>query len=310
MRRGRILILLGVILALGAAAGVFWLLQSATQTSTGPEIQREEVVIAVQPVLQGEGVDGRLGLQEVPSEGLTEGVLRSLEGTQGKLAKIDLPQGQVISANMLQTLEEQMRSGSLSSLIEEGYLAMAFPIDELSSVSYGIQPGDYVDVLMTLPFIEIDQENQVKGPLCPPLCPSGSLEGEQTQIETTNQLQRLVTQLTVQKIRVLGVGRWNYEPVPTEEETQTRNQEAAATQVEVPGYITLMLQPQDALVIKLAREYGARIDLTVRAVDDAQDFATQAVTLDYLLARFGIELPPKQPYTIEALEVEETYIIP
>ena len=55
----------------------------------------------------------------------------------------------------------------------------------------------------------------------------------------------------------------------------------------------------DALVLKLAREYGASIDLAVRAQDDHQQFATQEVTLDYILARFAITLPGKQPYSIE-----------
>jgi hypothetical protein len=64
-----------------------------------------------------------------------------------------------------------------------------------------------------------------------------------------------------------------------------------------------MLSPQDALVLKLAREHGATIDLAVRAQDDHQVFATQQVTLDYIMARFGVSLPPKQPYAIEGLNL-------
>jgi hypothetical protein len=37
----------------------------------------------------------------------------------------------------------------------------------------------------------------------------------------------------------------------------------------------------------------------VRAQDDAQQFVTQQVTLDYILARFGVALPVKQPYSLE-----------
>ena len=47
------------------------------------------------------------------------------------------------------------------------------------------------------------------------------------------------------------------------------------------------------------------IDLAVRAQDDHQPFTTQQVTLDYIMARFGISLPAKQPYTVEKLEREE-----
>lgn len=311
MRRGRILILLGLILAIGAAAVVFLLLQSATQAPGTVEVPREEVVVAKQPIAEDEPVADRLEIREVPSEMVQEGALRSLDGTQNMLAKGPIPQGSIVYQAMLQTPEEQMREGNVSQLVEPGYVAMAFPIDELSSVSYGIQPGDYVDILMTLPFIELDQETQSKMPLCPPLCPSGNIEGDMTQGEMPQQRQRLVTQLTVQNIRVLGVGRWSYTPAPPAEETaKTTQQGQTAPEVELPKFITLMVQPQDALVLKLAREYGARIDMAVRAANDGQSFATQAVTLDYLLARFGIELPPKQPYTIEKLESEELVVVP
>jgi pilus assembly protein CpaB len=165
MRRGRILILLGLILAIGAAAIVFLLLQSTAQGPSVAEIPREKVVVAVQPIAEDEVVGSRLEIRDVPSEMVQEGALRSLAGTETMLAKGPIPQGSIVYQQMLQTPAEQMQEGNLSQLVDPGYVAMAFPIDELSSVSYGIQPGDYVDVLMTLPVIDIDQENQIKEPM-------------------------------------------------------------------------------------------------------------------------------------------------
>jgi Flp pilus assembly protein CpaB len=134
----------------------------------------------------------------------------------------------------------------------------------------------------------------MKEPLCPPLCPSV----EEAAPMVTEQRNRLATQLTVQDARVLGVGRWSYAAPPPEEEA-AQGAEGEPVQAQPPSYITLMLTPQDALVLKMAREQGASIDLAVRAQDDAQVFATQQVTLDYILARFGVSLPAKQPYSIE-----------
>lgn len=304
MKRGRILVLLGLILALGAAAVVFVLLQRAASPAAAPEIKREKVVIAVQPIAEGELVDGRLDLKEVPSEGLTESVLRDVAEAEGQLAKIDIPQGQIVSANMIQTLEEQMRSGALSSLIEEGYLAVSFPINELTSISYGIQPGDHVDVIMTFPFININPEIQTKEPVCPPECPSTTAERAVSAI-VGEQLQRLVTQLTVQDIMVLGVGRWDHETPVAEEEADTQTRGNAPVTPDLPEYITLMVQPQDALVLKLARDYQASIELAVRKLDDHTQFTNiQQVTLDYLLARFGITVPDTRDFTIEALPTD------
>jgi Flp pilus assembly protein CpaB len=203
--------------------------------------------------------------------------------------------------------EELMREGELGKIVEPGYVAMAFPIDELSSVSYGIQPGDHVDILMSFFFIEVDQETQTEAPLCPPLCPAP--EGAQENIEAPSQIPRPVAQLTVQDAEVLGVGRWGYTAAVTEQQAQTQeqqqksNNEVPAQQtVILPEYITLMLSPQDALVLKLARELGASIDMAVRAQDDHQVFTTQQVTLDYILARFAITLPAKQPYAVQKIQ--------
>ncbi len=298
MRRGRILILLGLILAIGAAAVVFILLQSATQTGGTVEVEREKVVVATQPIAEGELVAGRLEVRAVPAEMVLETALRSLDGTQDMLAKGPIPQGSVVYPEMLQTPEEQLREGHLSQLVEEGHVAIALPVSELSSVSYGVQPGDYVDILMTLPFLDIDQETQTREPICPPLCPTGEGQAAETG---GGQLQRLVSQLTLQDVPVLGVGRWTYRMKSAAEGQAESDDEGSV--VEPPEYITLMLEPQDALVLKLARDYGAAIDLAVRNSDDHQTFGNiQQVTLDYIMARFGINLPAKNNYTILSLQ--------
>jgi pilus assembly protein CpaB len=293
MRRGRILILLGLILAIGTAAAVYIVIQTM-QTEPEPPAQ-VDVVVAVQPIAEQEPVEGRIEVRSMPQTAVPEGALTSLEGTSGMLAAGPIPQGAIIHPDLLISPVEAMMEGELGKLVEPGSVAVAFPIDELSSVSYGIQPGDHVDVLMTFFFIDLDQETQVKEPLCAPLCPAP--EGQQ-EAALTGQLPRLATQLTLQDIEILGVGRWIKEETPPEEQdNQARGGEPVP--VELPEYVTLMVTPQDALVLKLAREYGASIDLAVRAQDDAQQFVTQQVTLDYILARFGVALPVKQPYSLE-----------
>jgi pilus assembly protein CpaB len=294
MRRGRVLILLGLILALVTAGGVFYILTQSASPTTTVEIEREEVVVAVQPIPEDEPIEGRVELRSMPVEAIPEGAIRSVESTAGLLSAGPIPQGTIIQPELLISPTELALEGELGKLVEPGYEAVAFPITELSSVSYGIRPGDHVDVLMTFFFVDMDQETQTKEPICPPLCPS--LESREADV--TEQRPRLTSQLTLQDVEVLGVGEWVSRPaVPEEGAEPGRGQEEGP--VEPPGFITVMLTPQDALVLKLAREYGASIDLAVRAQDDHQQFVTQEVTLDYILARFTITLPGKQPYTIE-----------
>lgn len=297
MRRGRILILLGLILALGTAAAVFVLLQSTATTPETTEVEREQVVVAIQPIAEDELVEGRLELRPVPVETIPEGALRTLEGTAGMIAAGPIPQGTIIQRDLLISPQERMQEGELGKLIEPGFVAIAMPIAEISSVAYGVRPGDHVDVMMTFFFIDVDPETQSIEPICPPLCPGG--EGER-ESRITTQLPRPIAQLTLQDIRVLGVGRWKEESEVTEEQAeqqQARGQAPVAE--EVPQNITLMVTRQDALVLKLAREQGASIDLAIRAEDDIEQIQTQAVTLDYIMARFGVVVPAKQNYTLE-----------
>lgn len=297
MRRGRILILLGLVLALATAAAVYFLLQATTAPVGPPEVEREEVVVAIESIAEDEPVEDRIDLRAVPVETIPEGALRTLEGTEDMVAAGPIPQGTIIQPELLLSPRERMEEGELGQLLDPGFVAVALPISELSSVSYGIRPGDHVDVLMTFFFLDLDPETQAIEPLCPPVCSTAG--GEEQQAQSAEQLPRLASQLTVQDVKVLGVGRWEQEKEqPTEEQANQQQAEEPAAPV-LPQYITVMVTAQDALVLKMAREQGLSIDLAVRAQDDTQQFATQQVTLDYIMARFGVSLPGRQPYTVQ-----------
>ena len=303
MRRGRTLILLGLILAIGTAGAIFVLLQGTTATPPEAQVERVEVVVAMQPIAEDEPVAGRLELRAMPVDTIPTGALRTLDGTSDMLAAGPIPQGTIIQQALLISPVQLMAEGDLGTLVEPGFVAVAMPIDELSSVSYGVRPDDHVDILMTFHFVDIDPETQMKEPICPPVCPCPAecpTQEQATELQLSDQIPRLASQLTLQDIRVLGVGRWEMEEVLTAEETQ-QQQQGQPVAPELPAFITLMVTPQDALVLKLAREAGASIDLAVRAEDDVQQFVTQQVTLDYLMARFSIGLPTKQAYTIQEL---------
>jgi len=293
MRRGRILILIGLILAIGTAAAVYVVVQGFEQSQT-TEVEFEQVVVAKQPIAEEEPIAGLVDLADMPKDYVPQGALRSLEGTEELIAAGPIPQGAVIHPSMLISLAELAQEGALGKLVEQGLLAVSLPINELSSVSYGIRPGDHIDVLMTFFFMDIDQETQVTEPICAPFCPDG-----QTQASLGAQIPRAAAQLTLQNIQILGVGRWAQETTPEQEQAQT----GEPVQVELPQYITLMVTPQDALTLKLARELEAKIELAVRSEEDTQTFTTQQVTLDYIMARFGVALPVRQPYTLESLAV-------
>ena len=56
-------------------------------------------------------------------------------------------------------------SGSdLSLYVDQGNVAVAFPINQYSGAAFAMRPGDQVDVLMSLPVVELDPEFNTKLP--------------------------------------------------------------------------------------------------------------------------------------------------
>ncbi len=172
MRRGGLLIVLGLVLAIGAAAIILMTMMQQQppppQPPPGvPEAQptgvpTQKVWVALQPIRRGgEFVEGTLGLRDWPTTNVPPDVIGDAAETIGRVAAIDIVQGMPILRSML---AEKGAAGQAALQVPPGRVAVAFPIDEQSSVAYAIQPGDYVDVLIMASFIDLDPEFQTKRP--------------------------------------------------------------------------------------------------------------------------------------------------
>jgi hypothetical protein len=129
----------------------------------------------------------------------------------------------------------------------------------------------------------------------------GPTGGQVIAIPSEAQRSRLVAQLTLQNLLVLGVGNWESEeelqPAPTATPGgRTQGEESGPQR---PNVVTLALSAQDALVLKYVQEAGASMTLVLRRSGDEGQVETQAVTLQYLLERFRIEAPPKLPLGVD-----------
>lgn len=293
--RGRLLILIGVILALVSGFLVFKLLSSRPAVEEVPEkIETKKVVVAVQNLSENAAiVPEAVTLMEKPLDEVPEGALVSVSQTRGKLAAVDIYQGDIITKDMIKSWWEVAREKP-SSLIPMGKVAFTIKVDELSAVAYNIQPGDLVDVLVSLSLVDVEQDTQIV----------------KTGPEGQEQVPRHVTQLTLQGVEVLSVGlRGQVAPVAPageggEEETAPPQQageegEQPVTTTYAYAYITLLLPQQDAQVLKYLREIGARVDLALRNPEDTAQVSTEPVTLEYIMRRFRITEPTKLPYVYQ-----------
>jgi Flp pilus assembly protein CpaB len=308
MRAGRIFVLLGIVLGLGTMLAALFILSSnkPAQPIAVPTVPTtEKVVVAVQPIGEGTKVSPQtVELREVDVSEVPVGALRNVNQALGKIARVPIYQAQVVEESMLASEAQILAEGaSGSTLIPKGKVAIALPIDKLSSAAYAIQPGDFVDVLITMNFVDVDEQSQTKLPLtlaganCPGCVPANP------------QIPRVTTQLLVQDAQILKVGLWSSVEVsrtasPAVEGAQPQGQATPAAPPALPDLLTVMVNQQDALVIKYARESDARIDLALRSSGDHDVITTEPVTLDYMLARFGVVVPPKRPYTLYSFTPE------
>lgn len=224
--------------------------------------------------------------------------------------------------------------------IPQGMTAIAIPITRLSSAAYGIRDGDFVDILVSLLLVDVDSSYQsilpnytaiVTGsgylleqlPALTAAIVSGGQSAAQgrTELDATlneplyivpseSQRPRMVTQMILKNVQILHVGTF---PLLGEAMTQmaTGQSETGATATPQPGQqvaatvvrpdmVTLMVTPQDAVMLKYLLDINASITLTLRNPNDQETNAeTEAATLQYLLSQYNIPVPAKLPYAVE-----------
>lgn len=331
MQRGRLLIILGIILGLATLGAVAFLflggdggggLLPAEPTPTpalaeeDQEIPTTQVIVALQPIGRGsQFVQGSIGRRDWPATNVPPDVIADEAETIGKVAKTEIVQGQVIVRSMLTDIGE---GGDASFRVPPGQLAIAYPINRQTSVAYAVQPGDYVDILVTSFFVDVDEEFQARLPnKIQFFFPQFDQDtGEQISFSLSQQIDegrfeiasgdlpavivpqeeqipRRVAQLTVQSAKIIKVGPW-IEPPPPPPPEESEGEDAPTPTPNLPDIVTLAVNPQDALVLLWLRQSGIYSEMALRAAgEENADHLTEAVTLQYMLTRFNIAVPPK-----------------
>lgn len=114
------------------------------------------------------------------------------------------------------------------------------------------------------------------------------------------QRPRTVSQMLLQDIQVLHVGDFD-----TNGTQQVAVIEGQPTPTPAPSFlpnvITIMVSPQEAIVLTYLMNINASFNLVLRAPDDTTRIETNAATLQYLLSQYQIPVPPKLPYIIDNL---------
>jgi Flp pilus assembly protein CpaB len=407
MQRGRFLILIGILLAV-MAVGLLLVMsrdgdngdnggtsvaeeQEPPPTPVPTPIPTDRVVVALQRIPRGTllvtdtiGLDQWVSVENWPMGWISGEALTSLDQVEGKIARSDIPRGTLLTADMLtdQAGDLAATGSDAALMIPPDRVAIAIPVDAVSSVGWSLRRGDRVDVLVSFLLIDLDEEFQTELPnnasSLVTIDSAGTIQAGVTLLEGTygrieqdpfgqpiniipseaNQRPRLVSQVTVRDAEVLNLGPWGElfgssgvtnvtlaaasttEEGGQEEGGQVPDGEtgtpagAGPQQVEIlleegenlsadevlreylnassTQPLVLVVSPQDALVLKWAGEAGAAFHVVLRSFADAGVRLpdTEAVTLQYMVDRFNIGLPPGLAYGYEPAvrELERSFL--
>lgn len=206
MRRGRILILLAMILLVGAIGGFFVIRslggggggeEETFQGTPAPEqVFTAQIVFAAQDISRGSQItEDAVILSPFPANNVIETMVTDTNTVVGRYARMDIARGVPVTLNM--TTEQTgalLGVGSEASIgIPHGMTAISIPMDRLSGVAYAVRDGDMVDVLVSMPMVDQDTDFQTVLPnLTSVLVSGGSAEEPQDILTASANLDTAV----------------------------------------------------------------------------------------------------------------------
>jgi len=136
-----------VLAALASWSAHRWIVARANQAAT-VKVTTGPLLVANADLPAGQRLEARhLVTQQWPAGTLPLGHLSKPDQALGRVLKGPLVKGEVILAAKL---APEGLAGGLSAVVPEGYRAMTVHVDEVIGVGGFLQPGDRVDVLLTV----------------------------------------------------------------------------------------------------------------------------------------------------------------
>lgn len=155
-RRGKFVIIVGVVLAVVAGGAAFYLIQQAQQTAGQGEATLVDVVVAAQNIPARTPIQpGAVEKHKVPLDDSTQfGIITDPTQLTGKVLAISVAKGQPIYSNML--ADSSGKTGF--SILEpnetvapdsEAWRAISITIPDERAVAGLLAPGNTIDIFMT-----------------------------------------------------------------------------------------------------------------------------------------------------------------
>jgi Flp pilus assembly protein CpaB len=285
-RIGLLLLLGGVLLALVGIVFVLFVVRQITTpivaTTPVPPPTLAVVVttraVPVRTVFQASDVT----VVNMPVEFVPLDAVSDVDDVVGQISMIPMTAGEILMRHHLAD-PTNISSQNLGFIIDDDQVVMAFPATDLMSQVDVLQPGDLVDILMSVEVPVLPDETSGL------VASEGQADEEEDEtLFTFNALQRVTVQAIVVEIlpeqRASGSATTTRSsaggtPVPT----PTPGPERIEAQA-----ILVALSQQDALVLKHLKDAGGVADIVLRAPTSDQLFDVDPVSAEYLKDRYEL----------------------
>jgi pilus assembly protein CpaB len=283
-RSNRLVILVGVLLAVLAFVGIVILLNSRPNT-TGPEATTVTVLVAKADIAIGDPVTADTVQQkEVQPEAVSGTRIADVSQVSGQKALYDIPAGSQVPA-------EAIGLGTGGSVciecqLEPGEKAIAFQVDRVTGLDFLVQPGDHIDIVF-------GTQLQV---LQPTVDTVDNPPAEQ-RFEVIPGLENARSVKTIlQDKRVLYVSATRIRSTAVQATPSPGQEAPAAPEAQQIENVIIVFAgtDQDAETIKFAQndlsELG-KLTAILRSTDDTDTEKTTGMTIDQLVKDYGIPIP-------------------
>jgi Flp pilus assembly protein CpaB len=239
------------------------------------------IIIAAQDLERGAAIPTEaLSVIPWPTEQVPPNAITDPEQVVGTRARYTIQRGEPIFSTMVvETLQQLSPFGSdTAARIPRGFTAISLPYNLITGAANAIRSGDYVNILVSMAFVDLDRDFQT---VLPNLS-AGVLPSDNTSPNGDGSLPPGMI--------VAGVTPTPVTPTPTPAP---------------PQLITVAVSPQEALVldylVNLLARYptGVNFTYTLRSAGDTSLAETQSVTLQYMVDTYRISLPTKLTYGLD-----------
>jgi len=279
-RSNRLVLLVGIFLAVIAFVGIALLLQQPPTTPVdGQDPTTANVVVAAEDIPLGANIQqDQVRTIEVPIGEVPPGALNNTIQAIGQTARERVTAGQPITAGVITD------TGALTDIeVPPGFVAMAVQVDQVTGVGTVIKTGDYVDMVVGFNY-------QV---VLPPT-------EDQTQPQVLSGVNPTSVKLLLQGMQVLGALLPPQQPVEGGQGEQPPGDQPT-TLTGQQEIVILAVTPQQAEVIKFAQIDG-NISLVLRSAQEFFDpatgepipgpvAATTGIILRILVDEYGVLVP-------------------